>query len=149
MLARTTHARTSPLRVLLLAALAAVTLGSVLAAAACADEDETTGGDVTPITFMAGFRPQANLAFVAVYVAVEQGFYADEGLEVNVQHSSGQDEHLKLLLDGEIDFTTGTAAHSAISTTLRCRFCCEPHRVQGMIGKFLMLENSDKSSSAT
>ena len=110
MLARTFHARTSPLRVFLLAALAAVTLGSVLAAAACADEDETTGGDVTPITFMAGFRPQANLAFVAVYVAVDQGFYADEGLEVNVQHSSGQDEHLKLLLDGEIDFTTGTAA---------------------------------------
>jgi len=98
-------------RGLFAAALAASALLAVLVSIACADEDATAeGGDVTPITFMAGFRPQANLAFVAVYVAVDQGFYADEGLEVNVQHSSGQDEHLKLLLDGEIDFTTGTAA---------------------------------------
>src|SRR5690606_33622776 len=36
--------------------------------------------------------------------------FADEGLEVEIQHSSGQDEHLKLLLDGRIQFTTGTAA---------------------------------------
>jgi ABC-type nitrate/sulfonate/bicarbonate transport system substrate-binding protein len=62
------------------------------------------------ITFMAGFRPQANLPFVAVYVADAEGFFADEGLEVDIQHSSGQDEHLKLLLDGQIAFTTGTAA---------------------------------------
>jgi len=62
------------------------------------------------ITFMAGFRPQANLPFVAVYVADAEGFFADEGLEVDIQHSSGQDEHLKLLLDGQIQFTTGTAA---------------------------------------
>ena len=62
------------------------------------------------ITFMAGFRPQANLPFVAVYVADAKGFFAEEGLDVEIQHSSGQDEHLKLLLDGRIAFTTGTAA---------------------------------------
>lgn len=62
------------------------------------------------VTFMAGFRAQANLPFVAVYVADAEGFFADEGLEVEIQHSSGQDEHLKLLLDGTVDFTTGTAA---------------------------------------
>src|SRR5688572_28605882 len=116
MLARTNRAHTAPLRILLLAALAAFALLAPDLATACADEDATAedptaeGGEVTPVTFMAGFRPQANLAFVAVYTALDQGFYADEGLEVNVQHSSGQDEHLKLLLDGEIDFTTGTAA---------------------------------------
>lgn len=62
------------------------------------------------ITFMAGFRPQANLPFVAVYVADAQGFFAEEGLTVGIQHSSGQDEHLKLLLDGTVHFTTGTGA---------------------------------------
>ena len=62
------------------------------------------------ITFMAGFRPQANLPFVAVYVADAEGFFADEGLEVDIQHSSGQGEHLKLLLDGQVEFITGTAA---------------------------------------
>ncbi|MGE3962173.1 MAG: ABC transporter substrate-binding protein [Dehalococcoidia bacterium] len=64
------------------------------------------------ITFMAGFRAQANLPFVAVYVAEAEGFFAEEGLEVEIQHSSGQDEHLKLLLDGEVQFTTGTAAQA-------------------------------------
>ena len=71
---------------------------------------EAPAADPRQITFMAGFRPQANLPFVAVYVADAEGFFAEEGLEVDIQHSSGQDEHLKLLLDGQIQFTTGTAA---------------------------------------
>ena len=66
--------------------------------------------ELRQITFMAGFRAQANLPFVAVYVADQQGFFADEGLEVDIQHSSGADEHLKLLLDGQVEFITGTAS---------------------------------------
>ncbi len=64
------------------------------------------------VTFMAGFRPQANLPFVAAYVAKEKGFFADENLEVDIKHSSGADEHLKFLLEGSIQFTTGTAAQA-------------------------------------
>jgi ABC-type nitrate/sulfonate/bicarbonate transport system substrate-binding protein len=71
--------------------------------------DEDADGNLRQVTFMAGFRAQANLPFAAVYVADAQGFFADEGLEVQIQHSSGQDEHLKLLLDGTVDFITGTA----------------------------------------
>jgi ABC-type nitrate/sulfonate/bicarbonate transport system substrate-binding protein len=66
------------------------------------------------VTFMAGYTPQANLPFVAVYVAQARGFFADEGLTVNIQHSSGQDEHLKLLVAGSVDFTTGTAAQMLV-----------------------------------
>jgi ABC-type nitrate/sulfonate/bicarbonate transport system substrate-binding protein len=87
----------------------------LLLAVACADEDPESAeasDDPIPVTFMAGFRPQANLPFVAVYVAEAQGFFADEGLAVEIQHSSGQDEHLKLLLDGQVDFITGTAAQA-------------------------------------
>ena len=61
------------------------------------------------LTFMAGFRPQANLPFVAVYVAQAKGFFAEEGLTVDIRHAS-QDEHLRLLLAKEIDFTTATGA---------------------------------------
>jgi putative hydroxymethylpyrimidine transport system substrate-binding protein len=61
---------------------------------------------------MAGFAPQANLPFVAAYVAKAKGFFDDERLDVNIQHSAGQDEHLRLLLDGRVDFTTGTAAQA-------------------------------------
>lgn len=58
---------------------------------------------------MAGFRPQANLPFVAAYLAKTRGFFADEGLDVEIQHSSGS-EHLRLILEKKVDFTTGTAA---------------------------------------
>jgi ABC-type nitrate/sulfonate/bicarbonate transport system substrate-binding protein len=44
-------------------------------------------------------------------VADAQGFFADEGLEVEIRHST-QGEHLQLLLAGEVDFTTGTAAQA-------------------------------------
>lgn len=62
------------------------------------------------LTFMAGFRPQANLPFVAVYVAQEEGFFAEENLDVTIQHSAGGGEHLQLLSAGAVDVTTQDAA---------------------------------------
>ena len=59
-----------------------------------------------------GFTPQANLPFVAAYVAQERGYFAEERLQVDIRHSSGQDEHLKLLLNKDVDFVTGTAAQA-------------------------------------
>lgn len=84
------------------------------ASAATATEVATPTATPEPrsITFMAGFRPQANLPFAAVYVAEAEGFFAEEGLTVDIQHSSGQDEHLKLLLEGSVTVTTGTAAQA-------------------------------------
>lgn len=103
-----------PLRLVALLILVVVL---ALALAACGDDDapaSSSGADgaTAPrhITFMAGFRAQASLPFVAVYVAQANGYFADEGLEVDIRHSSGQDEHLKLLLAKEVQFTTGTAA---------------------------------------
>ena len=60
----------------------------------------------TKITFMAGYQPQADLPFVAVYVAKAKGFFAQQNLDVDVQHSTGGDEHLLLLATGKIQFTT-------------------------------------------
>lgn len=81
----------------------------VLSAAACGGGDD---GGAREVTFMAGFRPQANLPFVAAYVADANGYFEQEGLAVTIRHSAGQDEHIKLLLEGEVAFTTGTAAQS-------------------------------------
>ena len=85
--------------------LALLTLAALVAAC---DEDDN-GAELREVTFMAGFRPQASLPFVAVYVADAQGYFAEEGLAVTIEHST-QGEQLQLLLAGEIDFTTGTAA---------------------------------------
>lgn len=66
-----------------------------------------TAGPPRKIVFMAGFRPQANLPFVAVYLAQAKGYFAQEGLEVDIRHAT-QGEHLTLLLSREIQFTTAT-----------------------------------------
>src|SRR5713226_975478 len=39
------------------------------------------------VTFMAGFKAQANLPFVGVYVAQEKGFFRQEALDVDIRHA--------------------------------------------------------------
>ncbi len=64
---------------------------------------------LTKVTFMAGFKPQANLPFVGAYVAKEKGFFEEQGLDVDIEHAQ-QQEHLQLLVAGDIQFTTADAA---------------------------------------
>jgi ABC-type nitrate/sulfonate/bicarbonate transport system substrate-binding protein len=85
--------------------IASVALALLVTACGGGDDD----GDTDRVVFMAGFRAQANLPFVAVYVADAKGFFEDEGIDIEIRHS-GSGEHLQLLLANEIDFTTGTAA---------------------------------------
>lgn len=66
--------------------------------------------ELTPMTFMAGYKPQANLPFVGVYVAQEKGFFAQQGLDVTIEHSAGQGEHLQLTASGKVQVTTQDAA---------------------------------------
>ena len=89
-------------------ALLALVSFTFIAVAGCGDDDGD-GDGLQRVTFMAGFRPQANLPFVAAYVALDQGYFAEEGLDVQIRHSSGS-EHLQLLLERKIEFTTATAA---------------------------------------
>ena len=77
-----------------------------LLAAACGDDDGV-GGD--KVVFMAGFKPQANLPFVGVYVAQEKGFFEELNLDVEIRHAQ-TGEHLQLLLAGEVQVTTANAA---------------------------------------
>lgn len=62
------------------------------------------------MVFMAGYKPQANLPFVGVYIAKEKGYFLSEGLDVEIQHSTGRGEHLQLLMAGAIQVTTQDAA---------------------------------------
>src|SRR5437879_248329 len=60
------------------------------------------------VTFMAGFKPQADLPFVAVYVAQEKGYFRDQSLEVEIQHATSG-EHIQLLATNRVQFSTGSA----------------------------------------
>ena len=62
------------------------------------------------LVFMAGYKAQANLPFVGVYVAEARGYFTDEGLNVDIQHSAGGGEHLQLLIAGKVQITTQDAA---------------------------------------
>jgi ABC-type nitrate/sulfonate/bicarbonate transport system substrate-binding protein len=90
---------------------------SVLLLGACGwGESASSGTSGTPtapekVTFMAGFKAQANLPFVGVYVAKEKGFFKGEGLDVSIQHSSGGSQHVQLLMAGQVQFTTADAAN--------------------------------------
>ena len=82
-------------------------LTATLIAAGCSGSDEAA--PLEKVVFMAGFKAQANLPFVAAYVAQEKGFFGDQDLEVEIRHASSG-EHLKLLMAGDVDFTTASSA---------------------------------------
>lgn len=73
-------------------------------------EPSPTQEALIPMTFMAGYKPQANLPFVGVYVAKAKGYFTEEGLDVTVEHSAGQGQHLQLLAAGTVQVTTQDAA---------------------------------------
>ncbi len=72
-------------------------------------ESQTEGSERKSVTFMAGFKPQANLPFVGVYVAQEKGFFEELNLDVEIRHAQSG-EHLQLLLAGEVQVSTANAA---------------------------------------
>lgn len=92
---------------------------------ACGDDDgddsEATpspsgsaAAEATPepasVTFMPGFKPQANLPFVGAYVAQEKGFFDDENLDVDIQHVATPGDNFRLLAAGEVQFSTADAS---------------------------------------
>lgn len=80
----------------------------ILSMTACMEDPSKT--EQLSLTFMAGYKPQASLPFVGVYVAQEQGFFADEGLAVTIEHSPGRGEHLQLVSSGKVQVTTQDAS---------------------------------------
>ena len=99
-------------RVLFPTLLLAAALCGTLASGACGSETQDEDAGLAPVSrkvvFMAGFKPQANLPFVAAYVAQEKGYFSEQGLEVEIRHAS-TGQHLQLLMAGEVDFTTAAA----------------------------------------
>lgn len=90
--------------------------------AACGDDAATPSpepGTPSPeaMTFIAGFKAQADLPFVGVYVAQEKGFFAEENLDVTIEHGTpGTNDSLQRLLAGQAQVSTAT-----LSTVLRNR----------------------------
>lgn len=78
-------------------------LGTVLAiamvAAACGDDGDDGGEELTPITV--GILPIADMA--PLYYGIEQGFFKDEGLDVTTTISPGGEPSITAVLNGEME----------------------------------------------
>ena len=84
---------------------------AVVLTAACNAATPLESPSPTPVehvVFMAGFKPQADLPFVAVYMAQERGYFRDQSLHVEIQHATSG-EHVQLLATDRIQFSTGSA----------------------------------------
>jgi ABC-type nitrate/sulfonate/bicarbonate transport system substrate-binding protein len=84
-------------------------LATALLVAACGIGLDRPAPPPRTFHFMAGYKPQANLPFVGAYIAQQKGYFTAQGLDVQITHATGQGEHLKLLLQGSVDVTTGEA----------------------------------------
>lgn len=87
--------------------------------AACGDDDASNGdptgtadaqAEPDSLTFMPGFKPQANLPFVGAYVADQKGYFADENLDVTIQHVTTPGDNFRFLAAGEVQITTADAS---------------------------------------
>jgi ABC-type nitrate/sulfonate/bicarbonate transport system substrate-binding protein len=83
--------------------------GLLLALFACAQKSSERQEEMTMV-FMAGYKPQASLPFVGVYVAQENGYFENQQLNVEIHHTGGGGEHLQLLSAGKVQVTTQDAA---------------------------------------
>ncbi|MAS56101.1 MAG: ABC transporter substrate-binding protein [Pimelobacter sp.] len=86
-----------------LAAGAALALAATTLAACGSDDDATADGDgLIPVTLQLQWLPQAQ--FAGYYAAVDQGFFAEEGLDVEIVPSGGDIVPQDALANGDADY---------------------------------------------
>ena len=67
-----------------------------------------------PVRLLLGFRP--DVQFAPFYVAQREGFYADAGLDVTIEHAQGPDVQ-RLVGDGQAEFGVADATDVMIART--------------------------------
>ena len=85
--------------------LGATTVAVALALSGCAASpttDDSTGGALTPITLQLQWVAQAQ--FAGYYAAVDQGYYADEGLDVTIKEAGTDTVPIDSLTAGDVDY---------------------------------------------
>ena len=94
-------------------AFAGILLVALAGLAACSDDDDDVSNSETQpdsITFMPGFKAQANLPFVGAYVADTEGYFTEENLDVKIQHVTTPGDNFRFLAAGEVQITTADAS---------------------------------------
>jgi NitT/TauT family transport system substrate-binding protein len=74
----------------------------------------SVGKPLRAVTLLLGFRP--DVQFAPFYVAQKEGFYADAGLEVTIEHKQAPDVQ-RLVADGQAEFGVADATDVMIART--------------------------------
>jgi NitT/TauT family transport system substrate-binding protein len=75
---------------------------------------ESPTGELRPVRLLLGFRP--DVQFAPFYLAQQEGFYADAGLDVTIEHADGG-ELIRLVADGQAEFGVADATDVMIART--------------------------------
>ena len=86
--------------ILLTASLAAVLLIGSLAAAGCGGSDSTASDGLTKVTLN---EVAHSIFYAPQYVAIEKGYFAEEGIELDLVTGFGADKTMTAVLSGEAD----------------------------------------------
>jgi NitT/TauT family transport system substrate-binding protein len=93
----------------------AILLMSAVVLAACGPAAPSPSPtELRPVTLLLGYRP--DVQFAPFYVAQQEGFYADAGLEVEIEHRQAPDV-LRLVADGQAEFGVADATDVMIART--------------------------------
>src|SRR5574338_620115 len=89
----------------------------VMVAAACSSGHSgsatpSASGGLRPVRLLLGFRP--DVQFAPFYLAIQDGYFADEGLQVSIQHS---DDVLRLVADGQAQVGVADATDVIVGRT--------------------------------
>ena len=93
---------------------AALLLALVLVACQAPAPESSVPAELRQITLLLGFRP--DVQFAPFYVAQQEGFYADAGLEVTIEHQQAPDVQ-RLVADGQAEFGVADATDVMIART--------------------------------
>jgi len=75
---------------------------------------ESPTGELRQVRLLLGFRP--DVQFAPFYLAQQEGYYADAGLEVTIEHAGGG-ELIRLVADGQAEFGVADATDVMIART--------------------------------
>jgi putative riboflavin transport system substrate-binding protein len=89
-------------------------LALVVVACAGPSAPPSASAELRQVTLLLGFRP--DVQFAPFYVAQQEGFYADAGLDVEIRHEQAPDVQ-RLVADGQAEFGVADATDVMIART--------------------------------
>lgn len=96
-----THTRTKRRNILIISLIVLILAGALVAAYVFSQETESSSQDA-PVTLYLSFLP--NVQFAPIYVAVEQGYFAEEGIAISLEHGLNEVDAIDRLAAGDLQF---------------------------------------------